>query len=94
MEGMMATDVTEMTAGHLAKAVELADRRHSELLDEVIAAGFGSWTGNELRKYGDGPHAELVAEYLVASDRLSDIQSEIFRRQNYHGSLRRIRVAA
>lgn len=87
----MATDVTQMTAGHIEKALELAEREHSDLLDQVIAAGFGMVRYSDLPKHLDGPHGDLIAKHIATHARLSALRDEINRRMRWHGSLRRIR---
>ena len=83
-----------MTAAEIEKALEIATRNHTELLDAVIAAGFGNVRWSDLRQHLDGPHSALIAQHIAASDCLTAIRDEIDRRLRWHGSKRRIRQTA
>lgn len=66
--------VSQMTIGELKKVKEIYRKRSSELVDQLIDAGFGEVKPSEMRKrVAENP---LFAEYLAVDDVLQDISHE------------------
>lgn len=79
------TDLTALSAAKLHAEIAKREARHSVLLDEVIAAGYGNYTGNQIRAIIKSEPWPLLVEHEMASDALYEARSELDQRKRYHG---------
>jgi hypothetical protein len=91
---MNMPNLEKLSAPKLLALIETLDAAHSALLEEVIAAGYGSYTGRQIRELVKVEPWPLLVEHLAADDALSLARFELDARRRYHGGDQPIRRRA
>lgn len=78
-------DLTKLSAAKLHAEIDKRDALHSALLNETIAAGYGNYTGRQIRELVAAEPWPLLVEHLAAGDALAEAREELSARRRYHG---------
>lgn len=82
----MPKPLDRMTGSEITKAAAKAYAKVSANCTALIAAGFGSVRGSEIR----GMAHPLAAEYIAVNDAWQELADEIAARKRWHGGTQRI----
>lgn len=74
--------VRTLTRAELQRALDLADRQHMAVIDEMIKAGRGHETPSETARRDD----PLSLRFNAAAERSRELYAERSRRMAYHGN--------
>lgn len=78
-----------LSAAKINALLAKREAAHSALLAEVIAAGYGNYTGNMLRAIAEP--APIIVEHLAAEAARYEVIAELAARQRYQGNDRPIK---
>lgn len=84
-------DLTKLSAAKLHAEIAKRAAKHSDLLDEVIAAGYGSYTGRQIDEMVKIEPWPLLVEHIAATNAVNEARSELDDRRRYHGGDKPIR---
>ena len=85
-------NIEKLSGPKLEALLAAREATHSGIIDELIAAGYGSVTSGELRSMAkNDPSNRLIARYVSAADACNDAYEELQRRKRWHGGNKPIR---
>lgn len=87
-------DLAKLSAAKLRAEIDKRESTHSALLDETIAAGYGAYTGRQIRDIIRANPWPLLVEHIAACDARDAANAELDARRRYHGSDKPIRRPA
>jgi hypothetical protein len=90
----MPKNLETLSGPKLETLIETLSARHSAVLDDVIAAGWGDKNGREIREIAKAdPSNTLAAAYVRSCDAYLGAAAEMDRRKRWHGGTKPIRRA-